>query len=657
MSPFARALSALTLSVAMAAACVAAPTASSAGSDVALVTNQAPLTSMATTPPRPGDQVDRATLLVEFTRSTAARAQAMDRPTAAALVASARRITDRPSRPVVGRWVAVDAGADAAALRQDLLANPSVASVSYDVWRRAFASDPLYPRYQGYLRETMDFPQAWDRATGSGVRVAVIDSGVDRTHRDLGRVLPGVDFVDGGRVTDPNGHGTFVSGVVAAVRGNGRGIAGGSRATILPIRALDSRGYGRDSTIARGIRWAVGHGADIINLSLGGSRTSPVLADALRVAERREVLVVASSGNSGGTKKSYPAATPTVLAVGATDDVDRLTWFSQHGDWVDLVAPGWNITSTVPGDRYATGSGTSFSAPLVSAAAALLVGKHPRWPADRLRSVLLAGTADTGPVGPDTFTGFGTVDIDGTLGGPLSWRGAASYGGGNTTPETARDLGRSDAAVIAPEGGALWYVYQRSSPAQVLLAAASRDDAAGVRRLNLVLEIYDADLRLIRVVDREKGGRREETTVKLTDRVYVRVTNRGPTRSPADVRVTSRYIGTAAGATAGTAPRPLIVAATPRPNALGQDPAADLIIGLGRSAAPGSVSNEHVVLIDGVTGLRVPRAVTYDAGSSTVTIDPTSALRTGRDYSVVLSGLRSSSGGRLPDGRYGFRTD
>ncbi len=176
--------------------------------------------------PRVGHATDRSHLLVKY-RSASLRTG----------------LGRTPTTSVGGRWVAVDAGGHVAAVRRELKADPNVAAVAVDHVRHVFSGDPLYVGHQQYLRGTMDFPQAWHRSNGSGVTVAVIDTGVDASHPDLGNVLRGHDFVDNdSHPQDLNGHGTFVAGVIAATRGNDRGIAGASRATILPVRALDANG-------------------------------------------------------------------------------------------------------------------------------------------------------------------------------------------------------------------------------------------------------------------------------------------------------------------------------------------------------------------------------------------------------------------------------
>jgi hypothetical protein len=259
--------------------------------------------------------------------------------------------------------------------------------------------------------------RATEVGDATGQVVAVVDTGVDASHPDLaGVVLPGTDVVTGtGTGTaDPNGHGTHVAGIVAAVADNGIGGAGLAQgARVLPVRVMDSDGSGWDSDAAEGMVWAVDHGATVINLSFGGTDPSPVLRTAVHYALSRNVPVVVSAGNEGeaGDPVEYPAADTGVIAVGAVNRFGVRPGWSSSGSHLALVAPGVGITSTTPGGSYDTWDGTSMAAPFVSAAVALLRRAQPGLTAGAVRQRLMDTATDLGPAGFDTEYGAGRVDV------------------------------------------------------------------------------------------------------------------------------------------------------------------------------------------------------------------------------------------------------
>ncbi|WP_380168585.1 S8 family serine peptidase [Jannaschia sp. R86511] len=311
------------------------------------------------------------------------------------------------------RTVAVDTVEQAEDLAEDLRSEPDVVAADVDRRVRA-AGDPL--RDQQWALDTLRAEATWARRDATGQVVAVIDSGVQRTHPDLaGVVLPGLDLVDprydGG--SDPNGHGTHVAGIVAAVVDNGVGTAGMARgAQVLPVRVLDADGWGYASDTAAGIIWAADQGADVINLSLGGDYPDSATAAAVAYALDQDVVVVASVGNEYeyGNPVTYPAALPGVIGVTAVDS--RLRWapFANRGSYVDLAAPGVDIVSLERRGGYVAYDGTSMAAPYVSAVAALVRAKEPALKDWQVASRLNATARDIGPAGRDQVFGYGVVD-------------------------------------------------------------------------------------------------------------------------------------------------------------------------------------------------------------------------------------------------------
>ena len=248
-------------------------------------------------------------------------------------------------------------------------------------------------------------PEVWRQsegfagATGQGVVVAVIDTGVDLDHREFAdRIVQGYDFVDNDIfANDGNGHGTHVAGTIAGAYDD-FGVTGVAfNSQIMPVRVLGSDGSGYTSDIISGIRFAADNNADVINLSLGGGGYSQSMADAIEYATNRGSVVVMAAGNSGGISPEYPAAHAINygLAVGAVDQYENLASFSNlaGSTAIDYVtAPGVDVYSSIPGDRYAFYSGTSMATPHVAGAAALLRGYDPNLSAESIED-LLTGTA------------------------------------------------------------------------------------------------------------------------------------------------------------------------------------------------------------------------------------------------------------------------
>ena len=273
-------------------------------------------------------------------------------------------------------------------------------------------------RSEQWALDDLAIEPAWATSRGAGVDIAVVDSGVTGTHVDLAtKLCGGVAFLGsngveqrGAGTTDANGHGTHVAGIAAAAA-NGVGVAGvAPDARIIPVRVLDAGGTGASSDVARGITWAVDHGAEVVNLSLGGPRTAAV-ETAVAYAERQGVVVVAAAGNDGpGGPVNYPAALDTALGVASYDEDHGLSWFSTRGNYVDLAAPGSGIVSTTNNGRWSYMSGTSMATPHVAGTAALLKSAEPALSPSQVRSRLTANAREAGPIGHDVGFGWGRID-------------------------------------------------------------------------------------------------------------------------------------------------------------------------------------------------------------------------------------------------------
>jgi serine protease len=290
--------------------------------------------------------------------------------------------------------------------------------------RRLQALDLATPdpgRAQQWGLDAIGVPAAWAVTRGGGVVVAVVDTGVAATPDLAGRLLPGWNVIaHSDDAVDDNGHGTHVAGTVAEVEGNGLAESGvAPEASILPVKVLDSTGSGSDVDVAAGIVWAADHGARIVNLSLGGSEPSTVLADGVVYARSKGVLVVAAAGNDGGTV-GLPARLAGVLAVGAVDSGSVRAPFSAGGRALDLVAPGVDILQQtldgVGGYADRSWSGTSMASPHVAGVAALALAAGRATTAVGVARLLTRTALDLGVPGRDPAYGAGLVRADAALG-------------------------------------------------------------------------------------------------------------------------------------------------------------------------------------------------------------------------------------------------
>ncbi|MGW4744676.1 type VII secretion-associated serine protease mycosin [Streptomyces sp. NPDC004290] len=284
-------------------------------------------------------------------------------------------------------------------------------------------------RAQQWHLDAMGAEEIWQLSTGSGVTVAVLDSGVEKGNPDLqGRILKGKDFATdepGDEYTDYTGHGTGMAGLIAGTGardgGNGAyGLAPGAK--ILPVRVPGAdEGEGSQAegnqefnrVMPQAIRFAADSGAKVINISQGASEGSAQLTEAVKYALDKGALVFAATGNTAdkGNEVEYPAATPGVVGVGAVDDKANHVSTSQYGSQVDMVAPGKDMVHACGGGTgMCKSAGTSDSTALASAAAALLWSKHPDWTNNQVLKVMLDTAAK--PKGGEKrsdFVGYGAI--------------------------------------------------------------------------------------------------------------------------------------------------------------------------------------------------------------------------------------------------------
>ncbi|MFF7332433.1 type VII secretion-associated serine protease mycosin [Streptomyces sp. NPDC008150] len=282
--------------------------------------------------------------------------------------------------------------------------------------------------------QRVQLDELWSQSRGKGVKVAVIDTGVDVKNPQLADAVdvksginlmkPGLKDADGNPIphgnaqgtTDTVGHGTKVAGIIAARPASGTGFVGlAPEAEIIPIQQNDAEGHGDAKTLTQGILHAIKEGADVINISQDTSKAvapAGYLEDAVDQALAKNIVVVASAGNDGlggNVKKTYPASFAGVLAVAASDRNNERASFSQSGDFVGVAAPGVDMISTVPKGGHCSDNGTSFSAPYVAGVAALIKAKHPDWTAREVVAQI-EQTAERTISGHDRLVGWGVVD-------------------------------------------------------------------------------------------------------------------------------------------------------------------------------------------------------------------------------------------------------
>jgi len=335
--------------------------------------------------------------------------------------------------------------------------------------------DPLMQE-QWYL-ERIGVPSAWEESTGKEVLIGIIDTGIEETHPDLlknlwinskedinknGKIDPyassielngvfgdfdgidndingfiddviGYDFVDqdlinsgdyttrDGYPSDERGHGTSVTGIIASEKENGIGIAGiAYNAKVMTLRAFDITGNGQDDDVAASIIYATLNGVRILNCSFGDVFKSPLVEDAIQFAIANNIVVVVSAGNERATFDRYPANIEGVISVSATNNLDRSASFSSYGNFISLAAPGVNIVTTNRNASYQSFAGTSASAPIVSAVAALVLEKNPYLRPNEIKSLLESSSEDIGTPSWDVFFGAGLVNAKNAVQGAYS---------------------------------------------------------------------------------------------------------------------------------------------------------------------------------------------------------------------------------------------
>ncbi|OIK15986.1 hypothetical protein BIV60_06775 [Bacillus sp. MUM 116] len=291
-----------------------------------------------------------------------------------------------------------------------------VLSVERSVLYKTF-SVPSDPKAKDeYYLSMLKIPEAQKLAGKNKITIAVIDTGIDGNHPELnGKVLPAYDEINPMNHGAPDQHGTHVTGIIAAAKGNGIGGYGiNPNVKILPIDVFDRGGFITDYTLAQAVLYAANHGAKVINMSLGSPMPSSILGDAVKTAIQKGVTIVAASGNDGASSSNYPASYEGVIGVGSVNKSKHLSYFSSYGPSMDIVAPGEDIYAPFydyeKKSTFQTLSGTSMASPMVAGAASLLLSKYPKLKPAQVEYILEHTAKDLGAKGYDLTYGNGLVD-------------------------------------------------------------------------------------------------------------------------------------------------------------------------------------------------------------------------------------------------------
>ncbi|MDX6262167.1 MAG: serine protease [Kribbellaceae bacterium] len=620
-----------------------------------------------------GPKYDPSSVVVKFkpTATKAARQSALS------------RFKGKTDDSLTAKTVELTGDLPAAELLKKVKADPTVELASLNYVRKisAIPNDEFYGEDQSIFASTVRLPQAWDLSKSSGNQiVAVLDTGVDIGHPDLaGHLVTGYNAITPAKQPiDDEGHGTMTLGLIAAAGNNAIGVAGAAwSAKAMPVKVLDNQGSGFDSDIIEGLQWAVTHGARVVNMSFGSDEDDPVLHDAIAQAVADGVVIVAAAGNDGTSVTQYPASYPEVIAVAATDARGKLSDFSSFGDWVDVAAPGIRLLST--GSRALTDpdylpywycTGTSCSAPVVTAIAALVRNKYPTFTPAQISQRLKALSRDAGPRGFDQYYGAGIVDAYAALGGKVTTDFAGGAADGNDQPSRATLVGiGTTSGLISTEGDVDWYAINSTDARnlQISVTGPSFDEQnANYANIGPEVDVYNADLQSLGhavnafpAINQTTG---EPIWGPLTATVnagaavgktYVAVRNNNGSY---DTRAYSLKVAEAG--SGGTSTDPAYPIRDVTPAHLSSVGTADTTptVTFARAVTESTVNADTVKLQNGKTGATVPATVTYDPATLKATITPAAPLPEATAYKIVVDGVQETGGTPLVSIRTVFST-
>ncbi|MGZ8480928.1 MAG: S8 family serine peptidase [Candidatus Limnocylindria bacterium] len=511
-----------------------------------------------------------------------------------------------------------------------------------------------------YSLDRMQVRSAWGLSPGGASIVAVLDTGVQFDHPDLaGRLLEGHDFVNNDPdATDDNGHGTWVSGIIAANPNEGYGMAGISwNDWILPVKIMNGSGLGDTSDLTSGIIYAADRGATVINMSVGGFPYSQYVQDAVNYAWTKGAVLIGAAGNNRREETFYPASYANVVSVSATQPDDEFSNWSSYGSKVDVSAPGSQVLTThcytcAGKESWGTHtkiSGTSFATPNVAGVVALIRGRFPSESPAQIVNRLFASVDDMGYPGWDNRYGLGRVNAARALGGgtptPRTSTGDAVEPNNALGAATLIGIGTTIRPSIHPAGDVDVFAVDVPQAGRLDVRVTGVTDTARVVKNSLpvdpIVELYsDAGALLVRVDNEwESGVELASYDVAGPTRILIRVRNYYANGSPTAYAVTPSYVDT-------IAPSALLSHPTPAMSTVGRwvNPVVAF------SEPVRDVNAGTVTLTDLATGALVPATVTYDAAQVRATLKPVSRLEAGRQYAITVgNGVRDTAGnGAIP---------
>ncbi|MEO6294994.1 MAG: S8 family serine peptidase [Candidatus Limnocylindria bacterium] len=520
-----------------------------------------------------------------------------------------------------------------------------------------------------YSLDQMRVRDAWSLSPGGSNVIAVLDTGVQFDHPDLaGRLLTGYDFVNNDtNASDDNGHGTWVSGIIAANPNDGYGIAGISwNDLILPVKIMNGEGTGSTADLMAAIFWSADQGADVINMSVGGFPWSQLMQDAVNYAWNNGAVLVGAAGNNRREENFYPASFDNVISVTATQVQDEFSNWSSWGPKVDVSAPGASVLTTncytcTYADHDSWGShtyisGTSFATPNVAGVIGLMRGRFPTYTPDQIVNLLFATVDDLGYPGWDNRYGRGRVNayraLGAAVGGPGPTRGDAVEPNNTLASAHAIALNRAISPSLHPAGDVDVYALDLPSPGRLEVRVTGVVDTRAYPwnksglPVDPIVELYNIAGGLLQRVDNEweSGVEVASANVSGATRILVRISNWYPNGNRTAYAITPTFVD---------ANPPAITSQAPGPGAINvSHDGTSILVGF----------SEDVVGVNGSTfqlrtagGVLLPASVSY--GSARATLTPTGPLAGEAAYTVSIGpGIADGVGNPVAPTSWSFTT-